>query len=131
MGYWLRNRFEMQSTEERIRFEDAQLAHYPRLAEEAARTLLTNRALATAPIQLRTNHTRYTELCDFLDRKVVAMVEDASRFEWKEPTEDDSEDELPLLGGPATQGLSFSSSRKRTFENPNLKVPPHPSGSRH
>ena len=73
--------------------EDAQLARYPALAEEAARILLTNRALATALIQLHSNHGRYADLCRFLDERVAAMVEEAVRFELHEPSSDESEDD--------------------------------------
>ena len=80
--------------------EDAQLARYPALAEEAARMLLTNRALATALIQLHSNHGRYAELCRFLDDKVAAMVDEAVRFQLNEPSGDESEDDgIPAWSG--------------------------------
>ena len=83
--------------------ENAQLARYPALAEEAARMLLMNRALATALIQLHSNHSRYVDLCRFLDDKVAAMVDEAIRFELHEPSEGSEEEEPPKwTGQPAT-----------------------------
>jgi hypothetical protein len=96
----------MDEIDRQINLEDARLAHYPTLLVEAAQTLLTNRALATALIQLHTNHNRYAELCNFLDRQIAGLVEKAARFEWKDLAEDDSDDYLDdelseWVGGPA------------------------------
>ena len=92
-----------EETHREVRLEEAQLTRYPALAEEAARMLLINRALATALIQLHSNHGRYVDLCRFLDDKVAAIVETAVRFELHEPS-DESEDEEPpeWTGQPAT-----------------------------
>jgi len=60
--------------------ERSKVASFPHLVETAARTMLNNRALSVALLQLDSDHARYADICRFLDGRVMAMVESARKL---------------------------------------------------
>jgi hypothetical protein len=52
----------------------------PQLVETAARTMLTNRALSVAVLQLDSDPGRCADICRFLDGRVMTMVESARNY---------------------------------------------------
>jgi len=54
--------------------KEAELAAFPNLVEKAARTMLANRALAAALLQLDSNPKKYADICRFLDDRVKDVV---------------------------------------------------------
>jgi hypothetical protein len=62
--------------QERAR-EDAEIANIPNKVQRIGHMLLTNRALATALLQMHSDHAKYADVCEFLDKRVRVMVEKA------------------------------------------------------
>jgi hypothetical protein len=84
--------------------EKAKLANLPNVVERAATLLLTNRALAVALLQLDTNISKYSDIRDFLDAKILSTVEQslsAEALNIDEP-EDDTEEIPAWKGKPGT-----------------------------